>query len=277
MDFISLAFPQEEDSGPCWWFAFRGDKLLVKVVDGQDAIPYTGDLSELDVIPERKLFLGKLDGSPCYSVELNDGNAVPEGMAFRGLRELFGIMEEDLLWIAGRANHLINWDRKHRFCGCCGGVTREKEDERAKICPACGITNYPRISPAIIVAVCKGDEILLGRSSRFPTGFFSVLAGFVEPGETLEECVSREVKEESGISVKNIRYFGSQPWPFPDSLMIGFTAEYDHGEIVVDNSEILDAGWFSAERLPRIPGTISIAGRLIEWFIEQQGVTGGSS
>ena len=147
-------------------------------------------------------------------------------------------------------------------------MRRAKTDERAKICLKCGLINYPRISPAIIVAVVKKNQILLARSERFPTGFYSVLAGFVEPGETFEDCVKREVKEEVGLDVKNIRYFGSQPWPFPDSLMVGFTADYDGGKILIDKTEIKDAGWFTAHDLPQIPGKISIARRLIDWFVQ---------
>ena len=129
--------------------------------------------------------------------------------------------------------------------------------------------HYPRLSPAIIVAVINDNRILLAHADRFASGLYSVLAGFVEPGEAFEECVKREVKEEVGIMVKNIRYFGSQPWPFPNSLMVGFTADYDSGKISIDGIEIKDAGWFKANDLPRIPGKISIARRLIDWFVER--------
>jgi NAD+ diphosphatase len=145
-----------------------------------------------------------------------------------------------------------------------------KNDEVAKQCPQCGFVSFPRISPAIIVLVEHDGKALLARSPRFKEGLFSTLAGFVEPGETLENAVRREVKEEAGINVKNIRYFGSQPWPFPDSLMIGFTAEYACGEITVDNNEILDARWFSADNMPEIPGKISISRALIDWFLDRQ-------
>ena len=183
---------------------------------------------------------------------------------------MFGTVDEELLWIAGRANQLVHWAQTHRFCGRCGKPTKEKNDERAVICEACGLINYPRVSPAIIVAVVKGDKILLARSSRFKSAFFSVLAGFVEPGETLEDCARREVFEEVGIRIKHIRYFGSQPWPLPNSLMVAFTADYDSGDIAIDESEIVSAGWFSATDLPTVPGKISIAGRLIDWFVQSQ-------
>jgi NAD+ diphosphatase len=141
------------------------------------------------------------------------------------------------------------------------------EGQRAKQCPQCKLVNYPRLSPSIIVAVRRGNELLLARSPRFPAGMYSVLAGFVEPGETLEQAVEREVQEEVGLTVKNICYFGSQPWPFPNSLMIGYRAEYAGGEIQIDRVEIEDAGWYTAEHLPAIPSRISIARQLIEAFI----------
>ncbi len=135
----------------------------------------------------------------------------------------------------------------------------------------CNLTNYPRVSPAIIVAIIRDNQILLARNRRFKGGFFSVLAGFAEPGESLEECVAREVNEEVGIAVKNIRYFGSQPWPFPNSLMVGFIADYAGGRINVDKTEIIEAAWFSAQNLPPIPPKISIARQLIDWFVETSG------
>jgi NAD+ diphosphatase len=178
------------------------------------------------------------------------------------------LMEESLIWIAGRANQLVYWNQTHQYCGGCGRPTEDKNDERAKICPECSLINYPRLSPAVIVAVLKNNQILLGRNKRFKLPFYSVLAGFVEPGETLETCVKREICEEVGIAVKNIRYFGSQPWPFPNSLMIAFVADYADGEIRTDGSEIVDAAWFSKDRLPQIPPKISIARQLIDWFAQ---------
>ncbi len=169
---------------------------------------------------------------------------------------------------------MVAWDRTHRFCGQCGAPTEDEPHERAKRCPACGLIGYPRLSPAIIIAVVRktdqGDRLLLARNHRFPTGRYSVIAGFVEPGETLEECAQREVCEEVGIRIRNVRYFGSQPWPFPNSLMIAFTAEYAGGEITLEESEIAEAGWFAAGALPDIPPRMSISRRLIDWFVAGQ-------
>jgi NAD+ diphosphatase len=206
------------------------------------------------------------DGIPCRAVDAPLGHDPPDGWAFEGLRALFGMLSDTFFSVAARALEVLEWDRGHRFCGKCGAATTLKDGERARECPRCGHLSYPRISPAVIVAVVRGEEILLARARRFPPGFYSVLAGFVEPGETLEECVAREVREETGIEVKNLKYFRSQPWPFPHSLMIAFTAEYAAGEIKVEESELLDAGWYSADALPSIPDPISVARRLIDWF-----------
>ena len=236
------------------WFLYQDEKLVVRVDGDSVMIPTGEDLKQGDLTPDHHQYLGTLDGRPCIEA--------------RGLRELFGALEEEYIWIAGRANQLVDWNQSHRYCGRCSTPTEDKHDERAKICPGCGLINYPRLSPAIIVAVRRDDRLLLARNQRFRNGFYSVLAGFVEPGETLEDCVKREVFEEVNIRVKNIRYFGSQPWPFPNSLMVGFTADYAGGEIDVNKSEIVEAAWFAADNLPRIPPTITIARWLIDWFKE---------
>jgi len=234
-------------------------------------------LVRIQPAPIRSQYLGALDGRPCYAAELPEENQVANGFHLIGLRETFGQLDEELIWIAGRANQLIDWSRSHRFCGRCGVSTEDRSQERAKICRACGLVNYPRLSPAVIMAVVRGDRLLLASNKRFKAGFYSVLAGFVEPGETLEECVAREIKEEVGIRVKNIRYFGSQPWPFPNSLMVGFIAEYAGGDIKADPAEITDAAWFTAENLPSIPPKITIARHLIDWFMAQNTAAGRKS
>jgi len=239
--------------------------------DEGSSVPLLEDPSLLNLDIMRKQGIGKLGGSPCYSAECGPDTKAPEGMSFHGLRPLFGQLDEQVFRLAGRAFLIMNWDRTHQFCSQCGQATRDKEDETAKLCPACGFLSFPVMSPAIIVAVTRDDRILLARAGRFPKEMYSVLAGFVEPGESLEECIMREVGEEVGVEVRNIRYFGSQPWPFPNSLMIGFTAEHRSGEIRIDEKEIVDAGWFRADNLPKIPDKISIARKLIDWFVDRTG------
>jgi len=253
-------------AGSALWFILDKGHLLTKIKADRLWIPDTADLESLHISMSHELYLGSLDGRPCYGGALETGSVFGANFNLNNLRTLFGLIPDELIWIAGRANQLIYWHTTHRYCGKCGQATEDKADERAKICPRCRHVNYPRLSPAVIVAVIKNDRILLARNQRFKMPFYSVLAGFVEPGESLEECVRREIKEEVGISVKNIRYFGSQPWPFPDSLMIAFVADHAAGEIAVDRSELKDAAWFSREDLPGIPPKISIARQLIDWF-----------
>jgi len=269
--FISRIIPPAREAEPAWWFAFQENKLLVQPESSWVTVPYRVDFAELRLPLLRQHYLGRLDSGHCYTVELAEAIPPPEGMTFEGLRQVYDRMDEDLFWVAGRALQIIDWDRTHQFCGHCGVRTRLHPTERARECPQCGRLHFPRLAPAIIVLVERGHEMLLARARRFPTVMYSTLAGFVEPGETLEEAVVREVKEESGITVKDIRYFGSQPWPFPHSLMIGFTAVYESGEITLGDEENIDAGWFSADTLPPIPGKISIARKLIDWFLEKQG------
>ncbi len=184
------------------------------------------------------------------------------------LRESHAHIGSDFWTIAGRASQILRWKNDHKFCGRCGTEMVEEQRDLIKKCPQCEFYTYPRISPAVIMSVVRDDRILLGRSPRFPNGMFSVLAGFVEAGETLEEAVIREVKEEVNINICDVNYIGSQPWPFPHSLMIGFTARYASGEIQVDGREIEEAGWFAPEDLPRLPTKISIARKLIDLWLE---------
>jgi NAD+ diphosphatase len=257
-------------SSQALWFVFQKDRLLLKTSGNGSLIPCSLDLAEFNLAPIRKQYLGALDGRQCYAAEMPDAEPPADGWTLQGLRETFERLEEELIWIAGRANQLVDWNRSHQFCGRCGHQTADRSQERAKICPACGLVNYPRLSPAVIVAVVRGDRLLLASNIRFKRGYYSVLAGFVEPGETLEDCVAREIREEVGIRVKNIRYFGSQPWPFPNSLMVAFVADYDVGEIHIDQSEIAAAAWFTAENLPSIPPRITIARHLIDWFVDRK-------
>jgi len=267
--FIATSKVDADSTVSAFYFAFRGNQLLINSIDEQIDVPLYPETEMPEVRFLRRQNIGYYDGIPCYSLELHESVEPPENMAFQTLRELFFRMDEDLLQIAGRAYQVVNWDRDHQFCGRCGSRMVGSRREHSKKCPNCGLVNFPRIAPAVIMSITRGDEILLARSPRFQPGRYSVLAGFVEPGETLEETVARETYEETGILIKNIRYFGSQPWPFPNSLMIGFTAEYDSGEIVVDGVEIEDAGWFTPDTLPGLPSAYSISRSLIDNYLLQ--------
>ena len=271
MKFIPSVTAPDDLSLSAWWCIFQDDRLLVIQQEKGMELPCLRDPAELGVEALRTQYLGTLGERPCYSAEVATNAVVSRpGVSWFDLRTLFSTLPEEFYLLAGRAFQVMNWERTHQYCGQCGRPTQAADHERARVCPHCRLTQYPRISPAIIVAITKGPSILLAHAPRFPEGLYSVLAGFVEAGETFEECVQREVREEVGIEVKDIRYFGSQPWPFPHSLMVGFTAEYAGGEIRVDRKEILEAAWFQADNLPDIPGAYSIARRLIDNFVKEQ-------
>lgn len=240
---------------------------------GQDeesmTVPLMVDPGAIGLSWNNERYLGVLAGHHCYIAETSGKDVWPPDMGFYGLRYLYGRLSDTLFAAAMKAVHLLEWEKSARYCGRCGAEMAPAKEEIARECPGCGMLVFPRLSPAVIVLVERDGQILLARSHRFTSDFYSVLAGFVEPGETLEDTVHREIEEEVGIKVKNVRYFGSQPWPFPDSLMIGFTAEYESGEINIDKTEIADAEWFAPEKLPTVPGKMSIARELIDWFMER--------
>lgn len=254
-------------SSRSWWFAFRGNELLVRIEGSAASLPSGSELEDLGMAGAAPHEIGIFQETACYAVGLPQETEPPEGMAFQGLRKLWGLLEEDAWRLAGRAVQIVEWDRNHRFCGRCGSETKPHPKERARVCPGCGLEHYPRLSPAVIVLIEKGDRMLLARSPHFVRGVYSTLAGFVEPGESLEQTVAREVFEEVGVELANIRYFGSQPWPFPNSLMIGFTAEYAGGELRPQEGEIEDARWFGVDDLPLLPPGMSIARALIDDFL----------
>lgn len=218
-------------------------------------------------------YIGTVDGVAWWAADVPDGHDPSDGAAV-DLRRFHALAPEHHWLAAGRGLQLVEWARTHRFCGGCGTPTELVQGDRAMRCPACGLLAYPWVAPAMITLITRGDpgpdqEVLLARGRGFPTAMYSCLAGFVEPGDTLESAVVREVREEVGIEVADVSYFGSQPWPFPHSLMVGFRARYVAGEVTPDPTEIADAGWFRRGALPEIPPPISIARRLIDTWIAE--------
>ena len=246
------------------YFVFQQALLLVADGAAGAQLPAHEELARLEAKPLRRLYLGTLDERACYAFEYAADAGIAQDMVWKGLRALYGKLDDKLFALAGRALQYIDWDRTHQFCGRCGTPTRHRERERARECPSCALIAYPRIAPAVMCLVRRGREILLARSPHFLPGMYSALAGFVEPGESLEQCLAREVLEETGIKIANPRYFASQPWPFPHSLMIAFVADYAGGEITPAPEEIEDAQWFALDALPKLPNRISIARRLID-------------
>jgi NAD+ diphosphatase len=252
-------------------YIVTGQSLCVTETEAGPAIP-PGELDGNDW-----LVLGTLDDTPCFARALGPDELPPAGTTAIGLRQLFGALSDLDFGIAGRALGLTTWDRDHRFCGRCGNPTERSQTERVRTCPRCHHTAYPRLSPAVIVRIEREGKILLARNARTQMPFYSVLAGFVEVGESLEETVAREIREEAGIELRDVQYFGSQPWPLTSSLMIGFVAQWARGELVADETEIVDAGWFSPDALPRMPGKLSIARELIDDFVARYGSSPNSA
>lgn len=265
---LTSAYPEPEQSRNAdkRWVTVRGNEILLSSGMTPSIIGCQGVPSPW-VKPEGIQYLGLAGGTPCYGTEVTLDYPVPAGYSFSKVRDLYGRIPDEEFALAAYAVRIAEYDRLTRFCGRCGAKTRPLRTERAKLCTDCNHITYPRISPAIIVLVRNGENILLARSPRFPPGVFSVIAGFVEPGENLEEAVRREVLEEVGVEVSNIRYFGSEPWPFPDSLMLGFSADHAGGRIEIDKREIESAGWFDRDHLPPLPTPMSISRALIDAWI----------
>jgi NAD+ diphosphatase len=215
------------------------------------------------------IYLGAQDGQSCFARLASPGEVVP-GAEPVAMRALFGALGDADFAIAGRALGLTAWDRDHRWCGRCGGETARSSTERVRTCRRCGFAAYPRLSPAVIMLVERDGRALLARNGANQMRFHSVLAGFVEVGESLEEAVHREVAEEVGVRITDVRYFGSQPWPLTNSLMVGFTAQWASGELSPDGTEIAEAAWYAPDRLPLVPGPISISRGLIDDWVRRR-------
>ena len=245
-----------------YWLVRIGGDFVVRPDAASGGFFPQGDASAFDGRAPA-LHIGEWQGAPCYAVDVD---ALPSAWAGEPvpIRAVFGLAGAEAFALVCRAAQLLDWQKNHRFCGRCGTSTARKAGEFAMQCPSCGLMTYPRISPAVMVLVRRGDELLLARSPHFRAGMFSALAGFVEAGETVEHAAVREVREEVGIEIANLRYFQSQPWPFPDSLMLAFFADYAGGDISPDPVEIEEAGWFAIDALPPLPDPVSIARRLID-------------
>ena len=248
------------------YYIFCNGKILLK--NSGTELPDTLSDNELESLFKMSGNIDKDFSEGDKWAEVDCESDLPDKYVLMERRAIWPTFEETEFFRAGKAFHLMDWQRANRYCGVCGTVNEYDSNEGAMKCPSCGELCYPVISPAIIVAVEKDGKLLMGHGVNFPPGRFSVIAGFVEPGENLEECVRREVYEETSIKVKNIRYFGSQPWPFPRSLMLGFTAEWESGEIKVDGKEVTEASWFAPNELPEVFRGLSISWKLIENFIK---------
>lgn len=253
MDFHPAVSPADEPTEVVWSFAFAEGQLLMP--EGEELLS-PGEPIEAGV----RHYLGRLGGLDAWALRVE---SAPPHWRRVPLRAAMMAMPAPMMGVAARAAQVLEWDRTHRFCGVCGTPTDPVGHERARRCPACSHVAYPRVTPAMMALVWRPGEVLLARSPHFAKGVYSALAGFVEAGETLEECVVRETAEEVGVSVSDLRYYGSQSWPFPHSLMVAFTARWAGGDIVPQAGEIEDAQWYPVEALPGIPPRFSISGHLI--------------
>ena len=266
--FISeVEAPAGLDADDAYYFVCIGEEMLSISEQGIPRPVTADEFRWLDIEVSYKHYLGRWENRACYALAA-EGQA-PEGFALTGLRAWLGRVAPDFFYLAGRAKQIVEWHRDHRFCSRCGSANEDHASDRAKVCRECGLTTYPRLSPSIIVLVRKDDHMLLARNAAWPMRMYSTLAGFVEPGESIEQTVHREVQEEVGIDVANLRYLGSQSWPFPNSLMLGFHADYAGGDIVCQDGEIADARWFHYRDLPNVPGGTAISRWLIDAFVDE--------
>lgn len=239
-------------------FIFRENKIILK----NGKLP---DNSIMKKCLEMNVASDWLEEKPLGYAALLLENDTPNPAGYEDipLRTFFAENDEKMAGLAARAKGILNFKSNKRFCAKCGGILQDDKDFTARTCTKCGRQYFPQLEPAVIVLVTKGDEILLGRHKNRNDDVYSTLAGFIEMGETAEHAVKREIKEESGINIKNIKYVGSQAWPFPDQLMLAFTAEYDSGEIKIQKEELLDAKFFKRDALPNVPGPGTVAHNLI--------------
>ncbi len=267
-EFESLVqIPAGQSHEDAWYFVIIEREILCVSENGAPRPILADEMRWLEIEKHAEIFLGRYQGRSCFAVVAS--GRVQQGYVLLGLYSWLGRVAEPLFYLAGRAQQVADWDRDNRFCGRCGTSMENHAVDRAKHCSKCGLISYPRLSPSIIVLIHRGEEMLLARNANWPNGMYSTLAGFVEPGESIEQTVHREVFEEVGLRVTNVRYRGSQSWPFPNSLMLGFHADYAGGEIVCQEGEIADARWFGRSDLPGMPPGTAISRWLIDDFLEE--------
>lgn len=227
------------------------------------------EANSLDLNQNSELYLGTMDGEDLWIRMVHTGE-LPKSYQWLGLRSQLEVVSPEAFQLAGRALQVARWFYDHRFCGRCGKPTTQDSFDFARVCGVCSLRFYPRISPCMIVLVTRGDELLLAHHHRASRVMYTTLAGFVEAGEGVEDCIRREIREEVGVEVGKLDYFRSQPWPFPHQLMLGFYAEYASGDINIDATEIIDAKWFRYDELPQIPAIATVAGQLITHYVERR-------
>lgn len=269
MPFIRAYPPAGPASGPALWLPFQDEKLLVQI-EGESAALIRGEAQAVaGLAPGEPMYLGVLDGLPCLAGEVDADTALPSGFQALSLRAVFGALSDEESALAGYASQMLHWRRTSLFCPVFGHETEPGQGDWAKRCPHCGHTRYPHVSPAVLILVSDGDRILLVHKPGWGA-MHSIMAGFVEPGEALEECVQREAKEESGVEIRDLIYRGSQPWPFPHQLMVGFTAHYAGGTLKIDDAELDGAAWFERDDLPDLPSPISLSRHLIDGWVARE-------
>lgn len=263
-------------SSPSKWFVFINHKILVKSNSTGLKVPVLKNNEQFPFKLQYKEFLGiDNDNNGLYVTTTENEDIIFDGYELKSFREFYKMASEEEFLAAGYAVQIYQWRKNFKYCGTCGSKMIRYVNERAMQCQSCKQISFPRISPAVIVAVKNGDKLLLAHNNKFREGLYSVIAGYIEPGETPEEAAKREVLEEVGITIKNLRYIKSQSWPFPDSLMMGYVADYKSGDITPDNYEIDDADWYTVEDFKKviIPGYHAIARWLIdELFPEIKGI-----
>ena len=243
--------------------------MLARVdAEGALQLPTVAEVAAAVPAMRPSLFVGRLDGASCWSSPIPDEAAAPAGWLWHETRMLISVLNPAQMHAVSTARQLHWWQKRNMFCGQCGSPTEEVLSERARKCPRCQTVYFPSSSPAVIVAVERDNQILLAHNSHFAPGLFSLIAGFVDPGETLEQAAAREVREEVGLEISGLRYLTSQPWPFPNSLMLGFRANYASGEIHEDGKEIERAGWYSRDNLPDVPRKGTVARRMIDAWLD---------